>query len=225
MKIGPVYKGKLVRRYKRFLADITLDDGTQITAHCPNSGSMKTLSDAGNVCYVTYDPAPNRKLDYTLQFIDAEGLACVNTMLPNELVNEALVDGKLPFEFISISRERVFHDSRLDFFLDPWFVEVKNVTMLHGTVASFPDAVTARGKKHLISLQQAVKEGYKAGIFYVVNHTGALSFSIADWIDPEYDKEFKKAIAAGVQVFVYKSEIKIGEYAEISISSPLPFPS
>ncbi|MFP4424493.1 MAG: DNA/RNA nuclease SfsA [Candidatus Woesearchaeota archaeon] len=224
MRIGPLYKGKLVRRYKRFLADIILEDGTRITAHCPNSGSMKTLDDEGNACYVTHDPSPHRKLDYTLQFIDAEGIACVNTMIPNEIVNEALIDGKLPFEFKSINREEVFHDSRLDFFLDPWFIEVKNVTMLYGSVASFPDAVTTRGKKHLVSLQQAVREGYQAGIFYVVNHMGASSFSIADWIDSAYYEELKKAVAGGVQVFVYKSKIILGEHAKITISSPLPFP-
>ncbi|MGM5487894.1 MAG: DNA/RNA nuclease SfsA [Nanobdellota archaeon] len=222
MKVGPLYKGRLVRRYKRFLAEVELESGEMITAHCPNSGSMKTLIDPGNGCYVTHDPAPHRRLSYTLQFIDAGGLACVNTRLPNELVFEALQAGKLPFSSDQIVREQTYGDSRLDFFVAPWYIEVKNVTMLYGTTASFPDAVTTRGKKHLVSLQRAVREGYKAAIFYTVNHMGAKDFSIAEWIDGEYAAELRRALGAGVSLFAYKSRIRLGRMAEITISSPLP---
>ncbi len=212
-------QGQLLNRYKRFFADVRLSDGSVVTAHCANTGSMKTCWEPG--CEALISPAtnPERKLRWTLEFtLKGDGFIMVNTSMTNVLAKEALSSQALfPFkEYLTIQPEQKIFDSRFDFLLtqaglpDCW-VEVKNVTLLDSPgVASFPDAVSTRGQKHLHDLIKIIESGARAAMLYVLSRSDAEKFKCADKIDPNYAEALKQAVSKGVEVYCFGVE-KIGD--------------
>ena len=204
--------GTLVKRYKRFLADVRLDSGDLVTAHCANSGTMKECSEPGRPVYLSFHDNPKRKLKYTWEMIKMPtSLVGVNTMVPNRLVKKSIEDGLVEqlkgYENVK-AEVKVSDRSRLDLLLtngdkEKCFVEIKNCTLVKDGLASFPDAVTTRGRKHLVELQRLAKEGNRSIIFFLVQRMDAKAFSSADNIDPAYGKELRKAKNSGVEIIVY----------------------
>ena len=212
-------QGTLLKRYKRFFADIKYQDKT-ITAHCPNSGSMMGLLDTGNNVWFSKSDNPKRKLKYTLQIIDVNGnLVGINTQLTNKIVLESLKKKKKKslIDFIDIKTETKFSDNtRFDFLLsndkDKCFLEVKNVTLLRkNNVAEFPDAITLRGTKHLKELINAKKKGYKSYILYLIQRNDCKFFKIAKDIDQEYKKAFDESLNSGVEILCYDCKLSYEE--------------
>ena len=207
-----LYGGTLLRRYKRFLADVELASGRQVTAHCPNSGSMTGCSESGRPVYLSYHDNPKRKLQYTWELIDMpNSLVGVNTLVPNRLVYAAIRAGfvKTLAQYENIKSEvKAGANSRLDLLLsnnenDQCFVEIKNCTLVNQGTASFPDAVTARGRQHLIELQELVAIGNRCVMFFLIQRMDADRFAPADQIDPAYGKELRKAVENGVEIIAY----------------------
>lgn len=225
----PLLKGSLLKRYQRFLADVELENGEKITAHCPNSGSMLGLKEPGIGVWVSQVPNHlERKLRYTLEVVEVDGsLVGVNTGKPNNLVEEAFINKKIPeFSLFTAYKREVKYgeNSRIDFlFYDeseaPCYVEVKSVTLKQGNVALFPDAVTSRGAKHLKELAKMVQQGARAIIFYVVQREDCSSFSIASSIDQNYAEMTTYAKENGVESLCYHCKIALDE---IKIFRPLP---
>ncbi len=205
--------GVLIKRYKRFFADIKLKDKT-ITAHCPNPGSMFKLLDKGNPVWITKSDNEKRKLQHTLQIIEVNKIKfCVNTHITNKVVQESL-EKKLIEELVEynlVRPEKKFGaNTRFDFLLHnpkkdkKAFLEVKSVSLSRKEGhAEFPDAVTSRGKKHLESLMSANKQGYESYLMFLIQIEKCKSFSIASDIDPEYFKVFKNALKKNVKVICY----------------------
>jgi sugar fermentation stimulation protein A len=211
---APLIPGILLRRYGRFLADIRLDSGEQITAHCPNSGSMKGVALPGNPVMVSHQPAPHRRLHYTWELISLDGgWVGVNTMIPNRLAAEAFERGLIPaFRRYKHFRAevKIADDTRIDFALgadEQCWVEVKNVTLVENRVARFPDSVTTRGAKHLQHLMAHAKRGGKSAMLYIIQHHLGDSFTTADDIDPVYGKTLRQAMRAGVKVEAWKADV------------------
>jgi sugar fermentation stimulation protein A len=209
---APLIEGTLVRRYQRFLADVALESGALVTAHTPNTGSMKQCAVAGHRVLISESDNPARKLKYTLELIKVNGhWVDTHTHRTNRVVEEALRGGSIPeLAGYKVTPEYRFGDSRLDFLLERGggrvLVEVKNVTLCDGpSVARFPDAVTVRGQKHLRELCRARGEGCRAVIFFLVQRGEATAFSPAAAIDPEYGRLLREAAAAGVEVMAYRS--------------------
>ena len=204
--------GTLVKRYKRFLADVKLKSGDLVTAHCSNSGSKKECSEPGRPVYLSFHDNPKRKLKYTWEMIKMPiSLVGVNTMVPNRLVKKSIEDGLVEqlkgYENVK-SEVKVSGTSRLDLMLtkgdkEKCFVEIKNCTLIADGIAYFPDAVTTRGRKHLVELQRLAKDGNRSIIFFLVQRMDAKAFSSADHIDSEYGKELRKAKNNGVEIVVY----------------------
>ena len=211
-------RGTLVKRYKRFMADVELDDGGQVTAHCPNSGTMRACSEPGRPVYLSFHDNPKRKLKYTWEIIHMpDSLVGVNTLVPNRLVKQSIEDG-LVKELTGYDRVRAEvktgEGSRLDLLLEKngkkkCFVEVKNCTLVDNRMARFPDAVTARGRKHLLELQRLVRRGNRGVMFFLVQRMDADSFRPADDIDPAYGEELRKAYQNGVEILVYDVSIDL----------------
>lgn len=213
----PVLYGTLIKRYKRFLADIELENGELITAHCANPGSMKGMNHPGLRVWVMPATNPNRKLKY--DWLVAElGTAkvCIHTGLANGIVEEAILSGSIAElqGYKNLRREVKYgQNSRIDILVEdegraPCYVEVKNVTLSReaGT-AEFPDSPTARGTKHLHELAHMVEGGARAVMFYLVNRTDAERFRLASDIDPTYKKAFDMASSLGVERLVYGCDI------------------
>ncbi len=210
--------GRLVRRYKRFLADVILADGTVATAHCPNSGRMTGCSSPGQPVYLSYQNNPKRKLKYRWELIDMPtSLVGVNTMVPNRLVAGALRSGAIPLlkGYGEVSQEVVVNaHSRLDLKLTgrglpDCYVEIKNCTLVEGGVAMFPDAPTTRGQKHLRELSLLKSRGMRAVIFFLVQRMDARTFAPADHIDPEYGRRLRRAVDQGVEIMAYDTHIDL----------------
>ena len=208
-------KGKLIKRYKRFFADVKLD--TQIvTAHCPNTGSMKGLLNVGNEVFLLPNNDPNRKLKYGLEIIKTRNnLVGVNTHMANKIVHHAL-EKNLIKELKnndSIKPEVFFNkETRFDFLIEKnrqkSFVEIKNVTLFRDEfTAEFPDAVTSRGSKHLLTLIDAIKKGYKSYLLFLVQIQNMKKFKIAKDIDAEYYNNYLIAKKAGVNFLAYRCNI------------------
>lgn len=200
-------RGKLIKRYKRFLADVKLDDGTVVTAHCTNSGTMKTCLEEGAPVYLTPVDDPKRKTKFTWEMIYMNGgWIGINTSVPNLLAYEAIRDRKIEKlkGYTSVKREVTFGDSRFDIYAEnereKCFTEVKNVTMKVGEFALFPDAVTTRGRKHLETLMKVKKQGIRAVMLYVIQRMDVDKFGPAENIDPDYARTMKKAYDAGVEI-------------------------
>ncbi len=210
----PLIHGVLVKRYKRFLADILLDDGNVVTAHCTNSGSMKSCLEEGAEVFLSKAKDPDRKTQYTWEMILINGLwVGINTLIPNLIAYQWIKAGLIPGleGYDLIKREVKFEDSRFDLFLsnskEQCFAEVKNVTLREGEVAMFPDAVTTRGLKHLKGLIRAKEKGFRAVMLYVVQRMDVSSFSPASHIDPEYANGFAKAMKSGVEVIPLRVKV------------------
>jgi sugar fermentation stimulation protein A len=210
----PVLQGRLLRRYKRFLADIELENGEVIVAHCPNTGSLKGCTPERARAVLRDSQDPKRKLRYTLQTIEVEGgWVNVDTGLPNKLVPEAIAAGKVPAlkGYSSIRTEVKYgKNSRIDVLLEKddgskCYVEVKNTTLANGKRSMFPDAVTERGRKHLVELRDMVEEGHRAVMFYCVSRSDVSSFSVADEIDPKYGEVLREVVEAGVEMLAYST--------------------
>ena len=203
--------GLFVKRYKRFFTDIKLNNKI-ITAHCANTGSMLGLLNKNNKVWITKSNNKKRKLKYTLQIVqDIKSKVGVNTHLTNKIVNHALQNNLIKYfsKKVVIKKEQTFGlNSRFDFYLEDKniksFLEVKNVTLKRkNKTAEFPDAITARGTKHLNELINATKKGYKAYLLFVVQRDDCNKFTIAKDIDPEYSKTLIKAIKYNVKILCY----------------------
>ena len=210
-----LFKGKLIKRYKRFFTDIKLNNSI-ITAHCPNTGSMKGLLDEGNNVWVSKNDDPKRKLKFTLEIIEANNMLIgVNTHRANKIVHHGLKN-KLINEFKSIdkiqSEFKYSNDTRFDFLCDNKLLEVKNVTLLRDSkIAEFPDAVTSRGTKHLKNLINSIKKGYKPFVLFLTQIQGISNFKIAKDIDEEYYKNYLIAKKAGVNFIAYRCKLSSKE--------------
>ena len=208
-------KGKLVKRYKRFFADVEINKEI-VTAHCPNTGSMKGLLDKGNEVYLLRNNNPKRKLKYGLEIIKTrKNLVGVNTHMANRIAQHAL-ENNLIKELKnneSIKPEVFFNkETRFDFLIEKnkqkCFIEVKNVTLFREkNTAEFPDAVTSRGSKHLLTLIDAIKKGYKTYLLFLVQIQNMEKFKIAKDIDAEYYQNYLIAKKAGVNFLAYRCNI------------------
>jgi len=227
----PLIEALLVRRYQRFLADVILPDGRRITVHCPNTGSMKNCAEPGSRVWLWDSNNATRKYRYSWQLVEtAPGeLACIQSALANKLVHSALCDARIPelSGYAEVSTEVRYgkEKSRIDLLLSSpsarCFVEIKSVTLALGEgLGCFPDAVSARGSKHLRELIEIKRAGARAVLFFCVQHTGITRVVPADQIDPCYAETLHQAVAAGVEVYVYGTQISP---TQICLAQRLPF--
>ncbi len=212
----PIVKATFIRRYKRFLTDFILEDGSEITAHCANTGSMKACLEEGAPALLWDSKSTTRKTRYSFKAIKiGKTWIGIDTMLPNALVEKAIRAGEIEAlsGYEDIQRERKMGDkSRVDVLLSGksglCYVEVKNVTLVEGGMARFPDAVTTRGLKHLQELRREVLEGgHRAAMVFVVQRADGKAFVPADDIDPEYGKTLREVHAAGVEIYVLGTRV------------------
>lgn len=210
----PLLTGILIRRYKRFLADIELPDGTVVTAHTPNSGSMAGCAVPGSPVLISRSGSATRKYPFTWELVQVNNVWIgINTGYPPKLVREGIENGTISElqGYGSIRPEVGCGQSRIDLFLEgdpsPCWVEVKNVTLVDNGVALFPDAVTTRGQKHLKELQRLVELGERGVIFYVVQRGDAEAVAPADRIDPEYGRLLRAVAAKGVETLAYQASV------------------
>tara|TARA_B100000575_G_scaffold288051_1_gene287418 strand:+ start:527 stop:1225 length:699 start_codon:yes stop_codon:yes gene_type:complete len=210
-------KGKLIKRYKRFFVDVKIGKET-VTAHCPNTGSMKGLLEEGNDVFLLKHNDPKRKLKYSLEIIKAKkNLVGVNTHMANKIVNYGLINNSISeIKNCDVIKSEVFFnkETRFDFLIEKKkekiFLEVKNVTLFRDKkTAEFPDAVTSRGSKHLLALIDAIKKGYKAYLIYLVQIQNMENFKIAKDIDVEYNNNYLAAKKAGVNFLAYRCDISL----------------
>lgn len=218
--------GTLIRRYKRFLADIRLDDGTVAVAHCTNSGTMTSCLEDEAEVFLTPESDPKRKTKFTWEMIKINrGWVGINTGNPNLLAFEGISSGIIPglSGYSNVKREVKFGDSRFDVFAEneteKCFVEVKNVTMKVGNYALFPDAVTTRGQKHLKTLMEVKAAGMRAVMLYIIQRGDVEIFAPATEVDPEYAKALKNAVNAGVEVIAMQVNVTP---SAITFSKKLP---
>ncbi|MBI5571018.1 MAG: DNA/RNA nuclease SfsA [Desulfomonile tiedjei] len=220
-------KGILVKRYKRFLADVRLASGEIVTAHCPNSGSMKGCCEPGRPVYLSWSDNPKRRFRFTWELVAMpSSLVCVNTGMANKLVGKSIVTGLVPelSGYRSLRSEVPCGTSRIDIVLEAperprCFIEIKSSTMVEDRVARFPDAVTTRGRKHLVELQEQVRVGNRGVIFFLVQRTDAAGFRPADSIDPAYGGELRKACQNGVEIVCYDVRLTV---RSIALRGPIP---
>ncbi|WP_334129142.1 DNA/RNA nuclease SfsA [Sneathiella sp.] len=226
---APLQEATLIKRYKRFLADVELADGRVVTAHVANSGSMMGLNEPGLTVWLSRSDNPARKLPYSWELVAVgDALIGVNTAHPNAIVAAAIKDGRVPelAGYSELRREVKYGaNSRIDILLQEpersdCYVEVKNVTLAREPgYGEFPDAVTARGTKHLHELANVAARGARAVMFYLIQRTDCHSFRLADDIDPAYAEAFDRAKAAGVEILCYDCHISA---EEIRLGSPVP---
>lgn len=231
MKLPSLIPGRLIKRYKRFLADIELEDGSVVTAHCPNSGSMLGCNRPKSPVMLSLSPNPNRKLAHTWELVQVDGFwVGLNTMLPNRLAEEAILDGTIDElqGYPHLRREVPYGSerSRIDLLLEGeqglCFVEVKNVTLVEQGRALFPDAVTVRGQKHLRELMEVVRNGHRGVILFTVQRGDGRTVAPADTIDPAYGRLLRKAVNSGVEALAYRAlvspeQIRLTERLEVQL--------
>ncbi len=232
---NPLLPGTLIQRYKRFLADVRLDDGATVTATCPNTGSMMGLTTPGSKVWLSESDSPTRKYRHTWELIEAVAgksttLVGINTNHPNGLVADAISNGTIAElgGYPTLRREVKYGaNSRIDCLLEGGpkgccYVEVKNVHLMRKPgLAEFPDSKTERGVKHLEELRNMVREGHRAVMVFLIQRGDAKTFDVARDIDPAYGAAFAKALAGGVEMFSYRcklspKEIKIDKRVEIA---------
>lgn len=226
---APLTHATLVRRYKRFLADVTLDNGELVTAHVANSGAMTGLSDPGIEVWLSHSDKPSRKLAWSWQLARIDGgLVGINTSHPNAIVAEGIRSGAIPelAGYASLRREVGYgRNSRVDLLLEDdarakCYVEVKSVNLKRGAeAAEFPDAVTARGTKHLAELSDMVAEGHRAVMLFLVQREDCRYFAPAEDIDPVYAQSLRRAVAAGVETLCYACRLTLDG---ITVADPMP---
>jgi len=225
----PLIPGILVKRYKRFLAEVNLNGGKIVTAHCPNTGSMKGCCESGRPVYLSFHVNPKRKLKYTWELIEMPtSLVGVNTLVPNRLVFESVKAGLVPelsgYETVE-PEVKISAGTRIDLALTAedrkrCYVEIKNCTLVDNGVASFPDAVTARGLRHITELQALVDSGCRCVMFYFVQRMDAEVFKPADHIDSEYGKGLRRAVKSGLEVLAYDVAIDLNG---IKLNRKIPY--
>ncbi|MBT3586390.1 MAG: DNA/RNA nuclease SfsA [Halobacteriovoraceae bacterium] len=224
----PLKEGIILKRYKRFLADIDFN-GEVVVAHTANTGSMRTCWEAGWPVLCSFHDNPKRKLKYSLEMThNGKSWICVNTSLPNKLGAEAILNGTITElqGYQNLKPEAKIGESRIDILLsngeeDLCYVEIKNVTLVEEeNIARFPDAVTTRGQKHLRELTQLAKKGTRACMLYIVNREDAVVFEPAALIDPEYAMLLKEAESAGVEILVYQASLTP---ESIELKNSLPY--
>lgn len=208
--------GILIKRYKRFLADIQLETGEKVTAHCPNSGSMKGCAMSGSPVWLSESINPKRKYKYTWELIKTrETMIGINTMVPNKLVKQS-IENDLIKELSGYDQVRTevktSSHTRLDLLLEKegkekCYVEIKNCTLVEEEIALFPDAVTTRGQKHLDELEHLVSQGHRGVIFFLIQRMDAKLFKPADMIDKIYAQKLKKVVKNGVEIVVRDTSI------------------
>lgn len=208
-------KGKLIKRYKRFLADVELEDGTLITAHCPNTGAMTTCQGEGWPVLLSVHDNPNRKYEHTWEMVNnGKCWISINTHRTNQVVSDGIENGLIPelAGYDEIKREVKYgENSRIDILLSKsdqkCYVEIKSVTLVEDGTYMFPDAVTKRGLKHLRELENVVKNGDRGVIFFLLQRSDGECFSPAAHIDPEYAKALKEVASNGVEILAYNTVI------------------
>lgn len=230
----PLASGILIKRYKRFLADVRLADGRGLTLHCPNTGSMKNCAEPGSRIWYSTSENKKRKYPHTFEMIEVAGgaIAGINTNRANALVKEAMLASVISElnAYGNIKSEVRYGEekSRIDFLLqdhpgrpgEDCYVEVKNVTLGMGKgIGLFPDTVTTRGRKHLRELMTMKSRGHRALLFFCVQHSGIEEVRPADEIDVEYGIILRDAVAAGVEVIAYRAELSA---EEIRLVKPVP---
>jgi sugar fermentation stimulation protein A len=233
MRLPTLLSGTLIRRYKRFLADVRLDDGRLVTATCPNTGSMLGLNAPGSVVWLSQSDSPTRKYPFTWELVEADlgagpALVGINTGHPNKLVAEALAARRIKAlaGYPTLRREVKYgRNSRIDLLLEDaerglCYVEIKNVHLSrrHG-LAEFPDSVTARGVKHLAEMSDMVRQGHRAVMVFLIQRAEATRLALARDIDPGYGAAFDKARAAGVETIALRCRVGIDE---IAVDRPIP---
>lgn len=230
MEFPALVEGVLLKRYKRFLADIELDDGRIITAHCPNTGAMTGCAEPGSRVWLSVSDNPKRKYRHSWELVETAGgyLACIHSARANALAEEAIERGVIKElqGYQSLRREVRFGEegSRIDILLEQaggpsCYVEVKSVTLLlEQGLGVFPDAVSDRGRKHLRELATMALQGQRAVLLFAVLHKGIDRVAPADQIDARYGEAFREAIQAGVEVLAYQAQITA---TQISLQAPL----
>ena len=226
----PLVPARLIKRYKRFLADVRLADGREVTAHCANPGSMMGLAEPDTKVWLEPNDDPKKKLKFGWRLVDHENghFTGVDTSLPNRVLKAALIAHEVPhLPAYDLVRPEVKYgeNSRIDFLLSgegpDTYLEVKSVTLCRQTgLAEFPDSVTARGAKHLGELAQMAAQGHRAIMFYLVQRTDCHAVTLADDIDPAYRAAFDQATAAGVNVFAQSCTINP---KGVLLGDPIPF--
>lgn len=231
---SPLLQGRLVQRYKRFLADITLADGTTVTATCPNTGAMLGLTAPGSTVWLSESDKATRKYRHTWEMVEADlgagpVMVGINTGHPNALVTEAIAAGRIPqiTGYSSLRREVKYGlNSRIDILLEeqgkaPCYVEIKNVHLMREAgLAEFPDSKTERGVKHLGELAAQVEGGCRAVMIYLIQRADAETFDVARDIDPAYAAAAKTARTAGVEMLAYRCRLS-PEGIEVDTQVPL----
>jgi len=223
---APLIPGRLILRYKRFLADVTIAGGVTVTATCPNTGSMLGLTTPGSMVWLSESDSKTRKYRHTWELIETDlglgpELVGINTGHPNTLVQEAVETGAIPelLGYASLRREVKYGESsRIDLLLSggpdarPCYVEVKNVHLMREAgLAEFPDSKTERGVKHLRELSQMVAQGHRAVMLFLVQRRDASRFKLASDIDPTYAAAFRAAAEAGVEMLCYRCRLNPAE--------------
>lgn len=217
----PLTKATLIQRYKRFLADVRLADGEELTVHCPNPGAMLGLSEPGNRVWISDSRNPKRKLRFTLELMEVDApdgkvMVGINTMHPNKLAAEAISAGLIPeLAGYEVMRKEVRYgeNSRIDILLEsegkkPCYVEIKNVHLVRQkNLHEFPDCKTARGAKHLDEMANMVASGARAVMLYVIQRNDGDQFALAQDMDPHYARSFANAVASGVEALAIRCKV------------------
>jgi len=222
----PLTEGRLIRRYKRFFADLELADGRVVTAHTPNTGNMQQCAVPGHRVLLSQSNNPKRKLAWSWELVEVNGhWVDINTHRANQVVEEALRSDQIAdLHGYTVRPEFPYADSRIDFMLEGQsekvLLEVKNVTLCCDEgVACFPDAVTTRGQKHLRDLMTAVDDGWRAVVFFLVQRGEAEAFAPADHIDPEYGRLLRQAVESGVEIMAYRTIVTAEENLVVKVLS------
>jgi sugar fermentation stimulation protein A len=233
MRLPPLTRGTLIQRYKRFLADVRLDDGRLVTATCPNTGSMLGLAHPGSTVWLSESDSPTRKYRFTWELVEADlgrgaELVGINTGHPNKLVAEAVMARRIRSlaGYPTLRREvRYGQASRIDLLLECrkkglCYVEIKNVHLSRRPgLAEFPDSVTARGVKHLAEMSAMVRQGHRAVMVFLIQRSAARRLRLARDIDPAYGAAFDAARAAGVEAIALRCRVGTDE---IAVDRPVP---
>jgi len=226
----PLVAAVLIKRYKRFLADVRLNSGEEITVHCANTGAMTGCAVPGSKIWLYESDNLKRKYKYSWELVElsAENYICINTARPNQIVEQALLAGKIDGlqQYQNIRREVKYAErSRVDFYLTQAgmadvYLEVKSVTLhLEGDLGAFPDAVTTRGQKHLEDLQSMLETGARAVLLFCVLHSSIKEVTVADFIDSRYGELLRSVMKQGVEVYCYSVNMSV---AGLVLNKPLP---